>query len=334
MLFRILQWFELYLFGNNVTSIGVCAFSYCSGLSSVNIPNTVTSIGSVAFMGCSKLTTITIGNGLNTIGSSSFADCPKITDVFCYAEDVPIMKNFDNGKLTTDAFVGSQIENVTLHVPTSSVGMYQSVEPWKNFKEVIPLTNDDPKPSDDIESGTCGGNLTWTYSKSTKTLTISGTGEMWDYEIGWNWSLINPSPWYGYRKEIENIIFEDGITSIGDYAFLGCNIKELTLPNSIITIGREAFSWCYELMSIEIPNNVTTIKESAFRRCTSANSIKMGKKATTIGREAFKDCEALVSIEIPNSVISVEPETFAGCTGLTSITIPESTPSRCSVIKA
>jgi hypothetical protein len=156
-------------FGNNVTSIGVCAFSYCSGLSSVNIPNTVTSIGSVAFMGCSKLTTITIGNSVNIIGSYSFADCPELTDVFCYAEDVPIMKNFDNGKLTIDAFSGSYIEYAILHVPTTSVSIYQSTEPWKNFKEVIPLTDSDPQPTG---IRTTDNNL----NKPNKFYDLSGRG--------------------------------------------------------------------------------------------------------------------------------------------------------------
>ncbi len=112
---------------NSVTSIGDEAFQNCSGLTSITIPNSVTSIGRNSFFRCSGLTSIAIGNHIELIGSA-FQFCSELRDVYCYAETVPTT----NG----DAFDGSYIEYVTLHVPDSSINDYKTTIPWSSFKEV------------------------------------------------------------------------------------------------------------------------------------------------------------------------------------------------------
>jgi hypothetical protein len=99
----------------------------------------VTSIGGGAFYGCSGLTSVNIGNGIKSIYYQAFALCPNLTDVTCYAENVP---STDYG-----AFNESYIEFATLHVPSSSVNAYKTAEPWKNFKEIVSITENDPNPS-------------------------------------------------------------------------------------------------------------------------------------------------------------------------------------------
>ena len=124
---------------NSVTSIGVGAFRECRGLTSVTIPNSVTSIGGAAFSGCSGLVTIILGSGIKEIRSSVFASCPELTDVYCYAINVP--------NTESDAFNDSYINYATLHVPAESLNAYNTVAPWKNFKEIVALTDNDPKPN-------------------------------------------------------------------------------------------------------------------------------------------------------------------------------------------
>ncbi len=116
---------------NSVTEIEEQTFALCEALTSVTIPNSVTTIGDQAFSGCIGLTSVTIGSKVKTIGSLAFTDCLNLLDVYCYAEKVPETHN--------EVFRYANIENVTLHVPATSVSAYQAVEPWKNFKEIVAL---------------------------------------------------------------------------------------------------------------------------------------------------------------------------------------------------
>ena len=107
--------------------------------------------------------------------------------------------------------------------------------------------------------GKCGENLTWMYVGATKTLTISGSGAMYNYD--YNDDYIN-TPWYRYNGIIEKAVIEEGVTSIGKNAFYNCSgLISITIPNSVTSIGVDAFSGCSGLISITIPNSVTAITD-------------------------------------------------------------------------
>jgi len=170
-------------------------------------------------------------------------------------------------------------------------------------------------------SGTCGTNLTWTYIEATHTLTISGEGGMANFSY-------NGSPWYSYRNNITKVFIEDGVTSIGDYAFEDCSgLTSITIPNSVTSIGDYAFQNCSGLTSITIPNSVTSIGNFAFYWCSGLTSITIPNSVTSIEYGAFQGCSGLTSVTIPNSVTSIGDGAFSGCSGLTSITIPNSVTS-------
>ena len=120
---------------NSVTSIEVITFYGCSSLTSITIGNSVTSIGEGAFYGCSKLISVTIGSSIKNIDVSAFGTCKKLTDVYCYAVNVP--------NIHSDAFYTGYI---TLHVPAESIDAYNTAYPWDFFKEIVALTDSDPKP--------------------------------------------------------------------------------------------------------------------------------------------------------------------------------------------
>ena len=133
---------------------------------------------------------------------------------------------------------------------------------------------------------------------------------------------------YPEGKSQTSYTIPDSVTSIGGNAFRRCSsLTSITIPNSVTSIGDRAFVGCTDLKSITIPDSVTSIGEVAFAGCTDLTSITIPDSVTSIGYGTFDGCTGLTSITIPNSVTSIGEGAFAGCTGLTSITIPNSVTS-------
>ena len=170
-------------------------------------------------------------------------------------------------------------------------------------------------PADPWISGGCDVTLvggTLTVSKSA-----TGNGAMADYDS-------NSGPWHSSRSSITSIVIEDGVTSIGDYAFSECNntnLKTVTIPASVGTIGNSAFYSCTGLTTVAIGSGVETIGNSVFYSCTRLTSVAIGSGVETIGMYAFQNCTGLTTIDIPNSVTSIGNSAFYRCTGLTTIAI-------------
>lgn len=178
---------------------------------------------------------------------------------------------------------------------------------------IIPIT-----ASAATYSGTCGDNATWTYDSSTYTLTISGTGDMYDYEY-------NNRPWENYEDKIKAVIIDDGITTIGAYAFYSFDsVESIAIPEGISAIGKYAFNGCKKLTSITIPNSVTIIEERTFTDCENLNNITLPTNLTKIGNRAFYCCENLENITIPKGVTTIGDNVFSCCYSLKEITIPDS----------
>ena len=129
----------------------------------------------------------------------------------------------------------------------------------------------------------------------------------------------NKTTLIAYRAKETNYTIPNSVTTIGDEAFWGCkSLTSINIPNSVTTIGFWAFAVCESLTSINIPNSVTTIGDSAFDGCKSLTSINMLDGVTTIGKRAFLGCKSLSSINIPNSVTYIGNSAFWNCINLPS----------------
>jgi hypothetical protein len=160
--------------------------------------------------------------------------------------------------------------------------------------------------------------VTWVLNQDNHTLTISGEGDMPDYE----WE---GAPWYAYRSLIHTVIIEPGITSIGNCAFQSCGVMTaISIPESVTTIGNFAFYYCFGLHEITIPENVTTIGEAAFYGCIALTSVAFPSGVTRIEAMTFFSCYGLTENPITNNITYIGESAFYDCPGLHEISIPAS----------
>ena len=170
-------------------------------------------------------------------------------------------------------------------------------------------------------SGICGENLTWELDEEG-TLTISGTGEMYDYEYpGAPWEMVDIE----FPKKLS---INYGVTSIGENAFCNCvNLTSINIPSSVRSIGECAFYNCRSLSNIDIPSSVKTIGAFTFQDCENLSSINIPNSIEIIEDGTFNGCSGLTSINIPNSVTTIKNMAFAGCSKLNNVSIPNSVTS-------
>ena len=139
-----------------------------------------------------------------------------------------------------------------------------------------------------------------------------------------------PAQAFAKSKIKGSLTIPNSVTTIGEEAFSNCTELKgsLTLSNSLKTIGNKAFYMCNRLNgSLTIPNTVTTIGISAFEKCTGFNgSLTIPHSVTTIGKSAFCNCQGFKGdLTIPSSITTIEDDTFSSCFGFNgNLTIPNS----------
>ena len=203
------------------------------------------------------------------------------------------------------------------------------------------------------DSGTCGASLTWAYNSDTRTLTISGAGEMTDFQSDSQGS--GTAPWRGSGSDFSGhrdttVIIEEGVTSIGTYAFQNCNLTTVSIPKSLKSIGNNAFDGCAYLAEVTVPAdaNLESIGSWAFRssglkKITIDCPVRVGNDAfaacavetasiiyaskTSVETSTFARCEKLTTITLGGDFASIENLAFQNCYSLTTVTIPDASPS-------
>ncbi len=199
-------------------------------------------------------------------------------------------------------------------------------------------------------SGYCGDDVKYSFNKSTKTLTISGTGAMYDFENltpdVYDLDAIDiDSPWYSYRDSIKRVIIENGVTAIGEYAFYySSNLESVFVPDSVKTIGAQICYGCFSLTDFRISDKITKIGEYAFCKTSlggtltipaAVKKVGMGAFEETLYKKAVINCNSLAEDEFVNCYylkkveINGKPKSFprcvfSGCERLSEINIPSS----------
>jgi len=156
-------------------------------------------------------------------------------------------------------------------------------------------------------TGAEGDNLTWTLD-SDGVLTISGTGAMADHQ----WDIT----WANERGYVKKVIIEEGVTSVGAYAFrYEENLTYVELPSTITSIDKYAFYSCGALQEIDFPQSLKTIDEYAFQWCESLTKIALPAGMALIGEAAFQACTDLKTAVFAGDVQEIDPSAFYGSLG-------------------
>jgi hypothetical protein len=229
---------------NTLPTISNNTFDGCSKLDNVTIPASVQTIGANAFKGCIGLTDLTISDGVQTIGDYAFRQCTGLS-VINIPDSVTTLSQRAFGGCTalTKAYIGSGVTTIGTQVfqndnNLADIYFNGTEEQWNaiTIDESNTVLNNASKHFNDpnIKNGTCGENVNYSFDSSTGTLTISGTGAMTDYEA-------TESPFFN-KTEIQSVVIENGVTSIGKNAFRSCSaLTNITIPASVTKISVYAF---------------------------------------------------------------------------------------------
>lgn len=165
-------------------------------------------------------------------------------------------------------------------------------------------------------NGTWGENVTWEYDSGTKTLTISGKGNMKAM------TTADDIPWAKANMSAETLVVEEGILSVCDYAFYGFGaLKTVVLPEGLTSIGNLSFAFCGALETLSLPSTLVEIGDSAFEWCASLKSVNVGSNLKDLGSRAFAYCRALSSAYLCSEGLEIEAETFRGAAALTTLVL-------------
>ena len=258
----------------------------------------------------SKIKTVNIASGVTTIGDYAFYSCNSLTSV-TIGNSVTTIGN--------SAFYNcGNLTSVTIPDSVTTIGNFAFL--W--CENLTSITIPDSVTTIGYEAfKNCDSLTSITVDKNNKIYSSDSYGVLFNKD---ETTLIQ----YPAGNTRTSYTIPNSVTTIGNDAFKNCDsLTSVTIGNSVTTIGNYAFDNCDSLTSVTISNSVTTIGDYAFLSCTSLASIKIPGSVKIISWDAFKDCTGLTSAIIGNGVTTIDSGVFAGCTSLTSVTIPNSVKS-------
>ncbi len=297
-----------YTIPSSVTDIGDRAFVW-NNIKSVEISDSVKTIGEHAFA-AGTLETAIIGSGVTQIELQAFGGNGNLRTVVCHAVQPP--------KGGVEIFIDSNLAELKIYVPNSSVDSYKTADGWKDYADAIyPLS----ELTTTITYTTTDGNtvdvskfsdvVSNTYENGTGTLVVSG--------------LMKYLPDYAFQNctTLKSVIIPNSVITVGMYAFDGCTaLTDVTIPDSVTNLRVSAFGNCTSLERFVMPNSVTDIGDALFGHCYALTDVTLSDNLTGTSSAMFDSCTSLKTVVLPAGVTNIGFHAFLNCTSLESITIP------------
>lgn len=287
-----------------VTFIGHWAFNYCINLTSATLPSSILSIGNHAFYKCDELLAIDLPDELETIGNEVFYKCLSLTYV-----DFPTHLT----SLGDYAFAGCT-GITTFEIPQGLTAIGEAA-----FSSCSNLATIEVSPLNESYTSVDGV----LFSKDTTTLIAYPVGITSDsYMPPATTRIIDNYAFYDCLH-LSSLLLHTDVSAIGAYAFSNCsNLATLTLPDEgLSSIGEYAFSNCTTLDNVVLPEGVTELTCNLFEGCENLANVGLPETLEVLGEYAFANCLSLSSIEIPAAVYEIAYYAFDGCTSLQSFEV-------------
>lgn len=285
-----------------VSSIGLYAFTDCSALSSVLLPDSLYEIAGAAFSRCKKLSEITLPDNLGIIGQAAFIDTglskivvpDSVSEIGYSAFGYYIDENNEQKPDSSFIIVGSYGSAAqTYATDTDSEYDYEN-----SFEFRVPEQDEQITEQQSLEKRTFGD---YEYAVVNGEAVIT--------------ACLSADTVLNVPSEIEGLT----VTAVYPAAFQYCTSEEIILPETITLIREMAFYNCINLKKIELPQSLTEIRSNAFDSCTLLKSLNTGG-ATTIGNQIFYGCTSLETVEMPEAV-TIGTELFKECSSVKNLTI-------------
>lgn len=298
---------------SGVTHIGQFVFGRCKSLPSIKLPSELTSLGRDVFRNCNSFTSVggvdsdssvELPSGLTSISRRAFEECTGLTKVV-----IPgTVKSIEVGAFRECSGITSvTIENGVERIGGGAFSYCDSIT-----SVYIPSSVNYIQHYDDISVQE--GCESFNEDETCYGLSVTSPGIFGDCRNLTSIVVDASNTVYDSRNNCNGIIETSTNTLIG-----GC--KNTVIPNSVVSIYKEAFKLCTSLTSIVIPDSVITIEPSAFYGCISLTSCTIGSGVTYIQDYTFDSCKKLQNINIPDNVTGIGDRAFACCTSLTGVTI-------------
>ncbi len=276
---------------DTLNTIQPSAFSGCQSLEHIIIPDGVTYIGTSAFSSCENLKSITIPNAITTIGEYAFSGC---NNLFFIENHSGLMLTIGSSEYGQVAYNAKKITNSDGSIQYLDDNEVVIVDTADGFRFIY----------------SSGSYQLFEYCGNKTVVELPLTIYDKQYTIS-----------YGIQG-IKHLVIPEGMTQIGQRAFLKSNIESIYISGTVDSIGAGAFSHCRELKTVIIGDGVKTIGGSAFYGCSNLTHIEIPNSVTNVSSYAFANCENLTCISLPNSITYMGDEIFSYCYNLENANIP------------